>query len=123
MSMPQVSFEQTVIGKGKSSRFVMVRPVRLRYLNWPIQKDGNLRVRCWMYLGDRRLACGGEAVEGRSLDFYLPVSSAGKTPYLSGLCSFRDSHRRARWFAKRHKRIRALLPPIVRLAFDRWYGP
>ena len=121
--IPRVSFEEMVVGKeGRKQRRVMARPVRFLYLQWPAREDGKLRVRCWMHLRGKRLICGGEVAEGYALTFYLPAERA-ESPKLEGLCSFRYSHRRALWFAERHKRIRALLPPIVRLAFDRWYGP
>ena len=117
----EVSLDYKTKGSGKR---VISRPVRFLYLTWPMQRDRRgLFVVAWMRFDGRRVDCGGTAVEGGTLDFGLPAGNARVQPGLYGLCLFGDGWRRAAWFAKRRKRIRALLPPVVRLAFDRWYGP
>lgn len=56
------------------------------------------------------------------LNLQLPKGGERSSYMLQGLCDLTPAERAA-WFIRHAKRIRQLLPPIARLAFDRWYRP
>ncbi len=107
-------------GFDKKGKWGLLCPARVHTLWYPERARQGLYVTCYIDLYTEEMVAVARA-GGTVLKVHLPRRWGRLMLY--GLCALRSPGARERWFLNRSRRIRALLPPIVRLAFDRWYGP